>query len=61
MYFSQFERDEIDEELYRVRPTIYPIKNNFRYTYSGLIGESVTVKLNSKEKRWFRQKRRYSF
>ena len=55
MYFSQFERDEIDEELYRVRPTIYPIKNNFRYTYSGLIGESVTVKLNSKEKRWFRQ------
>ena len=31
MYFSQFERDEIDEELYRVRPTIYPIKNNFRW------------------------------
>ena len=30
MYFSQFERDKIDEELYRVRPTIYPIKNNFR-------------------------------
>ena len=55
MYFSQFERDKIDEELYRVRPTIYPIKNNYRYTYSGLIGESVTVKLNSKEKRWFRQ------
>ena len=55
MYFSQFERDKIDEELYRVRPTIYPIKNSYRYTYSGLIGESVTVKLNSKEKRWFRQ------
>ena len=55
MYFSQFERYKIDEELYRVRPTIYPIKNSYRYTYSGLIGESVTVKLNSKEKRWFRQ------
>jgi len=55
MYFSQFERDKIDEELYRVRPTIYPIKNSYRYTYSGLIGESVNVKLNSREKRWFRQ------
>ena len=31
------------------------IKNSYRYTYSGLIGESVTVKLNSREKRWFRQ------
>ena len=55
MYFSQFERDKIDEELYRVRPTFYPPKNYYRYNYEGLIGESVTVKLNSTEKRWFRQ------
>ena len=55
MYFSQFERDSIDEELYRVRPTFYPPKNYYRYTYEGLLGESVSVKLNSREKRWFRQ------
>jgi len=55
MYFSQFERDAIDEELYRVNPKITPPRDYFRYTYGGVLGEEVSVKLNSQEKRWFRQ------
>ena len=50
MYFSQFERDEIDEELYRVKPELIPPSNYYRYSYPGFIGEEVSVKLNSKKK-----------
>jgi len=54
-YFSQFERDYIDEELDAVFPTVTPLKNYIPYNYSPKLGLSVSVPLKSIEKRFLRK------
>lgn len=54
-YFSQFERDAIDEELYSVFPKVTPVKNTIQYNYSPELGLGVSVPLNSSEKRFLRK------
>ena len=54
-YFSQFERDYIDEELDAVFPTVTPLKNYITYNYAPKLGLGVSVPLKSIEKRFLRK------
>ena len=54
-YFTQIQRDEIDEELYKIFPNVTPVRNYINYTYSPDLGLSVSVPLKSNEKRFLRK------
>lgn len=54
-YMSQFKRDAIDDELYRVMPNLSPIQNSIPYKYSSQLGLQVNVPLTSAEKRFVRK------
>jgi len=54
-YFNQHERDYIDDELFKVQPSITPVKNYVRYDYAPDLGLGVSVPLTSKQKRFLRK------
>ena len=54
-YFTQIQRDDIDEELYKIFPNVTPVRNYINYTYSPDLGLSVSVPLKSNEKRFLRK------
>ena len=54
-YFSQFERDYIDDELDAVFPQVTPLKKYITYNYAPKLGLGVSVPLKSIEQRFLRK------
>ena len=55
-YFTQYEKDELDEELNSVFPKVAPIKNKIPYEYD-VFGNTVSIPLKSDEIRFLRKNR----
>ena len=53
-YFSQYEKDEFDDELQSVFPRVAPVRNSIQYPYD-TFGNQVTIPLKSNEKRFLRK------
>ena len=54
VYFNQYEKDELDEELENVFPSLTPVRNYISYKYDAF-GNSISVPLKSNEKRFLRK------
>ena len=53
-YFTQYEKDELDEELNSVFPRVTPIRNKIPFPYD-VFGNSVSIPLKSDEIRFLRK------
>ena len=53
-YFTQYEKDELDEELNSVFPRVTPIRNKISFSYD-VFGNSVSIPLKSDEIRFLRK------
>ena len=54
VYFNQYEKDELDEELENVFPSLTPVRNYISYKYDAF-ENSISVPLKSNEKRFLRK------